>query len=205
MELLRTANAGILLQMDQTTLLLDGVCPPYANYLGTPERLREELLQNPPDALAFTHRHPDHCDESFADAFQKNTLRPILWAEDPRPMKVGNLEIIPVPTRHMGKAEIDHVSYVIKGSQCLWFTGDASPLVWGRLELPRPDVLVATFAYACSPTVWKRTKGFGAEKIVLLHLPKAADDPHQLCQAVEETTAGDPNIYIPSIEEKIIL
>ncbi len=205
MELLRTANAGILLKMDGSSILLDGVCPPYANYLGTPDGLREQFLENPPDALAFTHRHPDHCDESFADAFEKNTHRPILWAEDPCPMQVGNLKIIPAPTRHSGNVKIDHVSYVIQGSQCVWFTGDASPLSRIPEALPRPDVLVCTFAYACRPTVWKRTKALGAKKIILLHLPDEAEDPHQLWKAVRETTAGDPNLYIPSIGENIIL
>ncbi|MBR2013578.1 MAG: MBL fold metallo-hydrolase [Clostridia bacterium] len=205
MELLRTANAGILLTMDSTSILLDGVCPPYANYLGTPDGLREQLLQNPPDALAFTHRHPDHCDEAFAAAFAKNTRRPILWAEDPCPMRIGNLEIIPVPTRHIGKEEIAHVSYVIKGSQCLWFTGDASPLARFPKELPKPDVLVVTFAYACRPNVWKRTKALGAEKYILLHLPDQAEDPHQLWNAVEQAAAGEPNLFIPSIGENIVL
>ena len=205
MELLRTANAGILLTMDGASILLDGVCPPYANYLGTPDELREQLLQTPPDALVFTHRHPDHCDEDFADTFYKNTHRPILWAEDPRPMRIGNLEIIPVPTSHIGKEEIEHVSYVIKGSQCLWFTGDASPLARFPKELPRPDVAAVTFAYACRPNVWKRTKAMGAKKYILLHLPDEAEDSHQLWKAVEETTAGEPNLFIPSIGENIVL
>ncbi|MBQ9953148.1 MAG: MBL fold metallo-hydrolase [Clostridia bacterium] len=205
MELLRTANAGILLTMDSTSILLDGVCPPYANYLGTPDGLRERLLQNPPDALVFTHRHPDHCDEDFADTFYKNTHRPILWAEDPCPMRIGNLEIIPIPTCHSGKAEIAHVSYVIKGSQCLWFTGDASPLARFPKELRRPDVAAVTFAYACRPNVWKRTKAMGAKKYILLHLPDEAEDSHQLWKAVEETTAGEPNLFIPSIGENIVL
>lgn len=205
MELLRTANAGILLKMDGTSILLDGVCPPYANYLGTPDGLREQLLQKPPDALVFTHRHPDHCDEAFADAFEKNTHRPIAWAEDPCSMQVGNLEIIPVPTRHSGKAEIAHVSYVIKGSRCVWFTGDASPLARFPEELPKPDVAVITFAYACRPNVWKRTKALGAKKYILLHLPDRAEDPQQLWKAVEKTTAGDPDLYIPSIGENIVI
>lgn len=201
MELLRTANAGILLKMDETSILLDGVCSPYANYLGTPEELRKQLLENPPDALAFTHRHPDHCDESFAERFEK----PILWAENPIPKQVGNLEIIPIPTRHMGNVEIAHVSYVIKGSRCVWFTGDASPLERFPKDLPKPDVLIISFAYACRPNVWKRTKALGAQTQILLHLPKKAEDPHQLWKAVEEIAAGEPNLYIPSIGEKIVL
>ena len=205
MELLRTGNAGILLKMDETSILLDGVCLPYAKYLGTPAALRQELIENPPDALAFSHRHPDHCDESFADAFEKTTRRPILWAENPIPMRVGNLEIIPIPTHHIGNVEIDHVSYVIKGSRCVWFVGDASPLERFSKDLPKPDILIVNFAYACRPNVWKRTKGYGAKEIVLLHLPDRAEDPQQLWKAVGQAAAGDPNLYIPSIGEKIVL
>ncbi len=203
MELVRTANAGVLLTMDGTSILLDGVCPPYANYLGTPENLRLSLLQNPPDALAFTHRHPDHYDEKFAEEFQNNTLRPILWAEGNNVVRVGNLTITPVLTRHMGKTDIQHVSFIIEGSRCVWFTGDASPLVWGNKMLPKPDVLIATFAYACSPNVWKRTKLLGAKHIVLLHMPDRSNDPHDLWRMVLETTGGD--LQIPKIEEKIII
>lgn len=205
MELMRTANAGILLKMDETSILLDGVCRPYANYLGTPDGLREQLLQNPPDALAFTHRHPDHCDAAFAEAFAQNTHCPIFWAEEPRPKRVGNLEIIPIPTRHMGREEIAHVSYVVRGSQCVWLVGDASPLARFPKELPKPDLLIIGFAHACAPTIWKRTKGYGAKKILLLHLPDRAQDPRRLWNAVEEATAGDPDLYIPSIGEKIVL
>ena len=205
MEIIRTANAGVLLTMDNTSILLDGVCPPYANYLGTPEPLRKALLENPPDALAFTHRHPDHCDESFADAFAKNTLRPVLWADQPHPMQVGNLELLPIPTRHVGKAEIAHISYIIKGSRCIWFTGDASPLVWRGLELPKPDVLIVTHAYAATPIAWKRTKAYGAEQIIVLHMPHRAEDPHGIWQAVEATTAGDKNVHILQMEEHILI
>lgn len=201
MELLRTANAGILLTMDNAAILLDGVCKPYANYLGTPDGLRERLLQNPPDALIFTHRHPDHCDEDFAAALQC----PVCWAEDPAPMQVGKVEIIPIPTRHSGQVEIAHCSYIVKGSACLWFLGDASPLNRFPASAPKPDVLVCSFAFACTPKVWERTKALGAKKIVLLHLPDRAKDHRGLWSAVEQTVAGEPNLYIPSIGEKIVL
>lgn len=205
MELLRTANAGVLIKMDGNSILIDGVCPAYPPYLGTPERLREALLQAPPDALAFTHRHPDHHDMEFADAFQKNTLRPILWAEDPRGATIGNLKITPVPTRHVGKADIPHVSYVVQGSKCLWITGDASPLVWRGLDLPKPDVLIVTHAYAATPAAWKRTKEYGAAHIIVLHMPDPAADSYGIWPAVQGMTAGEKNVHILSLEEKIIL
>ena len=205
MKIIRTANAGVLLEMDGVKLLLDGVCPPYPPYLGTPEAIRETLLQDPPDALAFTHRHPDHYDEEFAENYQRKTLRPVLGAEDLSPAMVGSLKVTPVATRHIGKAKLPHVSFIIEGSKCLWFMGDASPLVWKDHTLPKPDVVLLPYAYATTHAAWKQTKALGAEKIVLLHLPRWEEDPLDIMGLVQETAGGDPCLLIPEMGESIIL
>ncbi len=205
MKLLRTANAGILLELDGVKILLDGVCPPYPPFLGTPREIREMLLQDPPDALAFTHRHPDHYDGNFAEEFERKTLRPILEAEDLSKKTVGSLKISPVAARHIGKVEIPHAGFIIEGSACIWFTGDASPLVWKTMDLPKPDLLIVPYAYAATPAAWKQTMALGAEKIILLHLPLREEDPLGLWAAVEETTAGDPRLMIPDLGETITL
>ena len=44
MELVRTANAGILLKLDGKTILLDGVCREVKPYPATPPKLREQLV-----------------------------------------------------------------------------------------------------------------------------------------------------------------
>ena len=205
MKIIRTANAGILLEMEGATILLDGVCPPYPPFLGTPPEWRQRLLDQPPDALVFTHRHPDHYDEDFADAFQKQTLRPVFGAEDLSAATIGGLRITPVATRHIGKADLPHVSYIIEGRRCAWFVGDASPLVWKGMDLPKPDVLFLTYLYASTPSIWKRFKELGAQKIVLLHLPRKEEDSLGIWPDVEKTTQNDPCLIIPEIGEEIIL
>lgn len=205
MKIIRTANAGVLLEMDGVRLLLDGVCPPYPPYLGTPPELREALLQDPPDAVLVTHRHPDHYDGEFAEEYQRKTLRPVFGAEDLSVKAVGSLKITPVATRHIGKADLPHASYIIEGSQCLWFMGDASPLVWKDQTLPKPDVLALPYAYASTAVAWKQTKALGAERIVLLHLPRWQEDPYDIMGLVQETAGGDPCLSIPEMGESIIL
>ena len=204
MKLIRTANAGILLELDETKLLLDGVCPPYEGFLGTPPSLRDTLLREPPHALAFTHRHPDHYDGDFAETFRKRTLRPIFEAEAPREARVGNLTLTPIPTRHIGKYEIAHVSYLIQGSKRVLFCGDASPLEWNKIPLPPLDVAIFPFAYMTTPAARDRTCALGAKMNILLHLPRKDQDPFGLWKTVEEISTEEIRLCIPSLEETIL-
>lgn len=206
MKILRTCNAGILLELDGVSLLLDGVCGTLDPYLPVPEDLRRQLTETYPDAVAFTHRHEDHYDETYAKTYQKETLRPLFGPESSLIGQVGSVKIRAVPTRHIGKMEIDHVGFILEGSRCVWFTGDASPMNWKRLEdLPKPDVAVITYAFAITESAWRAVKSWGAEKIVLVHLPDRQNDPHGLWPMVEEVTAGDPQLLIPEIGEILTL
>jgi L-ascorbate metabolism protein UlaG (beta-lactamase superfamily) len=112
-----------------------------------------------------------------------------------------------VPSRHIGKHEgVDHVSYIIEGSRCIWFMGYASPLQWkDRTDLPKPDILVAPFAYATAGG-WEITRQLGAKVLVLLHLPNRDNDPHGLWPQVDATIAkgNGPAVYIPEMEQRIL-
>ena len=203
MEIRRTANAGVLLKLDGLSLLLDGVCREVSPYPATPEEERIRLLQSCPDILAFSHTHLDHCDPAFASAWQKQTGRVILCPGEIPDCRTSSkifhrreITIIPIETRHIGKTEpgLRHCSYVIRGSRCVWFLGDASPLQWkgrkGREELPAPDVLICPYAYASTPAAWQITGSLGAKEILILHLPDRQTDPFGLWMQVENT-AGD--------------
>ena len=146
MEIRRTANAGVLLKLDDVSILLDGVCGAVAPYLATPDTLREALTACPPDAIAFTHDHADHFDADFGSAFQKKNLRPVFGPES-LPLKdvvteasvVGSVRITPVSSKHIGAVgkRCRHVSFILEGSRCVWFLGDATPLQWqNSQELP---------------------------------------------------------------------
>ena len=205
MEIQRTANAGVLLKMDGVSILLDGLCDGIDIYSPTPPAIAASLLADPPDVLAFTHNHPDHYSEALLLPYRKQNLRPILGPEylPEQTMRVGEVTITPVPSRHIGKAEpgLAHHSFVIQGSQCVWFMGDAAPLQWkDRSDLPKPDVLIGPFAYANTKSAWEFTCSL-AEKVVLLHLPEKNNDPYGLWKAVESTTNGAANLYIPQIRE----
>ncbi len=205
MKIRRTANAGVLLEMDGLSILLDGVCKRVECYQETPERIKKELMENFPDIVAFTHKHDDHYDDDYAEVYKKTTLRPVFgpegcFSED------YEISFKFLPTRHIGKADISHVSFIIKGSKCIWFMGDASPLEWNHTEnLPSPDVIIAPFAYANTASAWKITKSFGAKDIVILHLPGRENDIYGLWDAVEKTVQNDPTVHIPEIGETIIL
>ncbi len=213
MEIQRTANAGVLLKMDGVSILLDGFCSRVDPYLPTPDGIRDTLMRNPPDILAFTHRHADHYDPALVSTYSQKTLRPILGPENLANATVfgefslGNVTITPVPSRHLGKVEPDlqHVSYIIRGSQCIWFLGDASPSQWqGRSELPRPDVMIAPYAYALTKAAWRQTCAL-TEHVVLLHMPERSHDPYGLWPMVESVTenSGKDRLQIPEIGQTI--
>lgn len=208
MELQRTANAGVLLKLDGVKILLDGLCDRVEGYVPTPPVIADQLMMDLPDILAFTHYHPDHCSESLLLPYRKQNLRPFLGPESlyMGAVRIGEVTITPVETRHLGKTEpgLRHVSFVIQGSKCIWFAGDAAPIQWKNLtHLPRPDVLIAPFAYANTPMAWDLSRSL-AKNVVILHLPEQGNDPYGLWNSVKSTTNGK-NVYLPQIGEWITL
>jgi len=213
MELRRTANAGILLKLDGISILMDGVCREVKPYPATPPEERARLEKGFPDILAITHTHKDHYDPGFAAAFLRQTNGVILGPADIRgavqeKRNVGGVWITTVPSRHIGAAGkiTPHVSFVVEGTQCVWFLGDSSPMQWkGRVDLPKPDVLIVPYAYANTPSGWAATKALQPKKVVLLHMPKREEDTVGLWDAVE-ATVGTPwpeDFYIPAMGETL--
>ena len=192
--------------MDGVSILLDGLCDGLEGYLPTPPAIAESLLMDPPDVLAFTHGHIDHCSESLLLPYRNQKLRPILGPESPY-TQVGQVTIAPVVTRHLGKVEpnLKHASFIIRGSKCVWFTGDAAPLVWkGREDLPKPDVLIAPYAYANTKIALELTKSL-TKRLILLHLPEPGKDPYGLWQQVKKTVSqtDELQVIIPEMGEII--
>ena len=196
MKITRTANAGILLQLDGITILLDGVCREVKPYPATPPEIRVMLSEQWPNVVAFTHLHKDHYDPAYAAAYRAQTGRVILGPSQVKgsveQVKVGNVTVMPILSRHIGAAgkTVEHVSFIVEGTKCLWFMGDSAPSQWRGKELPKPDVLVVPYAYANTPASWALTQSFGAEKIILLHMPPEMEDPAGLWLAVR-STAGE--------------
>lgn len=202
MQILRTANAGVLLTFDGVRILLDGICGEIPPYLATPQNIKLELCEALPDIVAFTHFHTDHFDKNFALLFEQKTGRRIISPENSGPQRVGGVEITTVATRHIGKTDIEHISFIIKGSKTIWFMGDASPLTLKNMaNYPPPDVLFAPFAYFNSPSSIKLTKGLQARSIFVLHLPNENNDEFRIRGAVQENIKGEPNIYIINLGE----
>ncbi len=209
MEIQRTANAGVLLKLDGVSILLDGLCEGAEGYLPTPHHIAAQLLEEMPDLLAFTHNHPDHCSEALLLPYRKQNLRPILGPESlyMGAVRVGEVTVTPVESRHLGKVEpgLQHVSYIIQGSRCVWFLGDAAPMQWkNRTDLPEPDLLIAPYAYCNTKASWELTRNL-ADKVVLLHLPDRRNDPYHLWESVENTAGKTPQgkLWIPEIGERI--
>ena len=211
MRISRVSNAGVLLSLDGVNILLDGFCHGEDPYLATPADLRESLLADPPDMLAFTHDHPDHFDGESVEQYRKQTLRPVLgpetlpYATTDHGMALGGVSVLPVKSRHIGKEyfHIPHVSFDIEGSKSVWFLGDAVPSQWHGIDR-KCDVLIAPFAYALSDSAWNMTCRL-ADHIVLVHMPLRENDPAELWKQVGEITAKScpVQLHIPAIGQTI--
>ena len=208
MEIQRVCNAGVLVTLDGVSILLDGLCEGLDGYLATPPALLQTLLNEPPDLLAFTHSHPDHCSSALLLPYKVQKLRPIFGPESfpDEKVRVGEVTVTAVETRHLGKNEpgLIHHSFVIEGSKCIWFMGDAAPTEMKKLaSFPRPDVLIAPYAYANTPAAWETTRRLCSGAVVILHLPEKEKDTYGLWQQVKLVTDGGNRPFIPEIGESV--
>ena len=192
MEIRRTANAGVLLTLDQVQILIDGVCREVDPYPATPENILPLLK---PDVLLFTHGHPDHFDPVLARRIEKPIYAPRQVAQQlsnvvtTEEVTVGKVKITAVSTRHMGHygKTTEHCSYVVEGSKCLWFMGDASPMELRKLSVfPKPDVLVVPYPYISTPAAIKQVADLLPCKIVLVHMPLPENDPEKIWLSIAE-------------------
>ena len=204
MEIKRTANAGVLLKMDGKSVLIDGVCGSFPPYLETPQSIKEELCKNPPDALLITHTHPDHFDLPFFESYKK-TFRTYLGAEGQAFYENDGIRITAVKTRHIGKNDGEHYSFVIEGSKIVWFMGDASPNELVKLKsFTSPDVLIIPYAYVITPSALKMTEDIGAKLNIILHLPNREEDSFGLWQEIEKANLNS-RFIIPEICDNLVI
>ena len=209
----RTACAGVLLALDGKRILMDGVCREVKPYPATPPAIRAKLESSLPDALLLTHKHEDHYDEAFVSQYVQNAAGPVLGPADipytgQSDLTLGNIRVLNLESRHIGKTlPLEHRSFILQGSKCVWFLGDASPLLWkNRKDLPKPDVMIVPYAYAIG-SGWDICRNLGASTVVLLHLPQRDDDPYGLWEAVTQTVAQHPGpaLRIPKMGEQFLI
>ena len=208
MEIRRTANAGVLLTLDDVKILLDGVCREVKPYPATPPAIMQELLQCPPDVLLFTHNHEDH----FDPAYCQRVKRPVLATAQtvpglPSELTIGKVKLTAVPTRHMGHygKTTEHQSYIVEGSQTIWFLGDASPTELRKfVSFPKPDVLMIPYPYIGTPAAIKLVETLLPSKIVLLHMPLPENDTEGIWQsAAEGMEQLEAYLYVPELGETL--
>lgn len=220
MEIRRTANAGVLLTLDETSILLDGVSQEVKPYLATPPSERSWLTAHMPDAAAFTHIHEDHLDPAFVREYCNSTGRKIISVSQAaeilpdcvaadREVTVGALKITAVPTRHMGRAYAgaEHVSFVVQGSKCVWFLGDAAPQQLKLLsQYARPDVLIVPFPYVATEAAIRQMEEYLPATIILIHMPLRGSDPDGIWEMVDPALKKyEKIIKCPEIGENLTL
>ena len=191
--------------MDGISILLDGVCGMVEPYEQTTEAMLEYLTNNFPDAVGFTHRHPDHFLGSFVCDYENKTDRQALVAADTT-LLVEKVKIHSIVSRHLGRAEegLKHSSFLIEGSKRVLFTGDAAPTAIKGIEA---DVLIAPYAYANSPAGLKAAAATGAKHMILVHMPACKNDAYGIWDSVQTTLSGQTeiNVLIPELGQSIYI
>ena len=205
----------MLLKLDGISILMDGVCREIKPYPATPPEERAAICASYPDMVCYTHSHKDHYDPTFAAEYQKQTGGVILGPADLPGctssmdcLTVETVTVTAVQSRHIGGAgkTVSHASFIVKGSSCIWFLGDSSPLLWkDRGDLPKPDVLMVPYAYTTTSTGWNITRSLGAKKVILLHMPKRDEDSIGLWAATEATTGLPGDLLIPEMGQTMML
>ena len=215
MEIRRTANAGVLLTLDDVKILLDGVSREVKPYPATPPEIVQDLLSNPPHAALFTHNHEDHFDPDYcrkADSVFYGTAQAgeeVAGLITDQTAVIGKVKVTAVTTRHMGHygKTTEHQSYVLEGNQVIWFLGDASPAELKKLaSIAKPDVLLIPYPYISTPAALKMVEAYLPCKIVLLHMPLQKNDPEGIW---ESAAAGmeylKAYLYVPEMGETLKL
>ncbi len=206
MLFLRTANAGGLIVSNNINILIDGVCGELSPYIKTPDDIKQEFILNPPQIVAFTHNHIDHYDEGFAGCYKKITGRKILGVDSTKSLNCDGVTVSAIKTKHIGKENPAHYSFLIKGEKTVLFTGDASPLQWKNIgDLGHLDAVIVPYAYANTKPAWEITKGFGATKVILLHMPMRQLDEYGLYDMVNTVAGDDETLVMPEIGQEITL
>ena len=203
MRFLRTANAGGLITLDGVRIAMDGVCGLVAPYLQTPAELREYLQEKVPDAVGFTHRHPDHFHSGYFEFCTQSGT--VICLPETEKVQVGNVVILPVETRHLGKVEpgLSHCSYLISGSQRIFFAGDAAPAQLQKIT--GVDVLIAPYAYVTTSAGLKAAIATGAKHLILVHMPGEDPDAYGIWDAVRFglSQCKDLDVSIPQMGEEL--
>lgn len=83
-EVIYTANAGVLIISGNSKVLIDGLCK-YSNpiYSDTPQALADKIIHTDPpfdaiDAILYTHTHPDHFSAEMTHAYMENHPESVL-------------------------------------------------------------------------------------------------------------------------------
>ena len=211
----------MLVALDSVILLLDGVCQGYSLYLAPPPAIIQELEHHPPDALAFTHSHPDHFEAGFAARFYEKTHRPILGTAGVAELLpgvpveqgsavIGGVRVTPVPSRHLGAEwrNYPHVSYLLEGSKRIFYVGDATPACWKDAVFQlQPDVLIAPYPYVTTRIGWQSVERFAPKALVVVHMTAKDNDPDGIWPMVQRgiDTHRDIPVYVPDLGEKVFL
>jgi hypothetical protein len=84
--------------------------------------------------------------------------------------------------------------------------GDASPLNLRKMEnMPKPDVLIAPFAYFNTPSSFEAAKKTGAKNFVIVHLPEEENEENNLWRDVKSVTEEEKGVFLMKIGETITL
>lgn len=220
MKIYHTINSGLIIMHMGSILWIDvlhkkseGFSPVPAPFLSAMER--GAYPASAPDGLVFTHRHPDHYDETLVGRLRaRYPSMPCITPEQtdgvhnlgergeaPRSLFIGNIELIPFPTKHDGPlyADVPHVSLIVR-------CGEESLLISGDAELKQEEEyreILRTYKPTCGffnffqlrrPAVRRWIQALKMRHVFLYHLGYPEDDKFHYIDQARRTIKYHPEI-----------
>ncbi len=193
------ANAGVVMELDGFRVWVDALNAPAPGFShvtdGMWARMKQEASLRPPDALFFTHSHPDHFSQKLAqEALARWPEAKLIMPENPF---AGQIDLTGEQTRltvkgadmrfhylpHLGghSNRIPHYGCVVeRGGARVLFTGDsvgAGHALKALLDDRPVDVAVMAFPWIVTQGGRNTIERFiRPAHVAVVHIPFSADD-----------------------------
>ncbi len=217
MKLTAICNAGILVESDGFSLLIDGISRDYAGFSGLDDRQYAEILRQTGKfatlgGLIFSHCHPDHCDISRIQAVQQ-MLKPCHFflpdASTPESgvMQIGPFRIEYVETPHMphNGEDVRHFVFLIcVDGQYLYFISDSMPDAQMHFDIlgnRKPDWMFVNPVHLSSPDTKHLLLELAPKHLVAYHIPIDPGDQTGIRRKAMRTVSRDFHFPVTLVTE----
>lgn len=187
LKLTALCNAGVLLEYDGKSLLVDAIAHDFSGFTGLSSEEYYKILQSEPPysqlcGVFFTHCHPDHFYRPGLEALQKDRLSCVFFVPDAKTFSSGCIQAGPFSvyyyeTPHMPQnfSSVRHFVLLISaGKEWVYFAADAvvdadlHRQILGNRAL---DYIFVNPVYLTNPSMRSFLCSLSPKHIFIYHIP----------------------------------